>query len=249
MATSGSTDFSLNTTQIIRKACTLINAVPVGQAVPGRYYEEILSSLNLMVKSWMAKGRFLWAWSEKSGVTIVADQQSYTIGPSGADITMEKPMQITSVRLRETATNIDLPPLKQILRAEYQNGILAKTSDNAPGIPTKYYYDPQRATGTLYLHNVPDTSTASDYTLRFDYPRRIEDFDAANDDPDFIQEYLETLIYNLAVRIRPIFPAIKVEDISDVIAIAQGLYDAMEVWTGEPDENLCFEPDRPFDDY
>jgi len=96
----------------------------------------------------------------------------------------------------------------------------------------------------MYLNSVPDSTVSTEYTLRFSYPRRIEDFDNAGDDPDFIQEQLEMLVTNLAVRIRPKYPAIKINDILDVIGRAQILYDDLEVWTGEPEENPIFEPER-----
>jgi hypothetical protein len=245
MATSGSTDFSLNTTEIVRKACSFINAVPLGQAVPSHIYDEVVSSLNLMMKTWSAKEPpFQWTIKEKTGITIVADQASYTLGPSGADVTMEKPIKILkrSLRLRETTTEIDIP-LQMFTREQYQATVTGKTSVSSSGFPYGWYYDPQRSTGTLYLIGVPDTQTAADYTLRFDYKRHIEDFDSAANDPDITQEMLETVIYNLAVRIRPLFPAIKVTDIPDVITMAAELYGAMEIWTGEDEEDLCFQPD------
>lgn len=241
MPTSGSTDFTLNTTEIITHALNLINAIPLGQSVAPHIYSACLKSLNLMTKSWMAEGRFLWGLTERTGVALTANKASYSIGPSGADITMEKPMRILSVRLRHTTDEVDIP-LDEIMRDEYQNGISAKTSVSGSGFPTVYYYDPQLSTGTLYLSSVPDSSTASDYTLRFDYPRRIEDFDDTTDDPDYIQEMLENVVYNLAVRIRPLFPAIKLNDIADVVAIANGLYQIMPVHTGPNDENPIFQP-------
>ena len=243
MSTSGSTSYSLNTQQLVNFACHLINAIPLNQSAPYYIYDAVLTALNLMCKTWMAEKRYLWAWTEKSGITIVADQQSYTIGPSGADITMEKPMEIMSLRIRNTADETDVP-IELVNRKEYQQGFTAKTSVNNTGFPTAAYYDPQRDTGVLYLNGVPNTEVATDYTMRFDYPRRIEDFVSTADAPDFTQEYLETVVYNLAVRIRPLFPAVLIQEIQDVIARAQQLYNDMPVYTGELEENLVFEPDR-----
>lgn len=241
MATSGSTDFSLNAKQIVREALELLNALPMGQPIPNHIMSSCLNSLNAMVKTWMKEKVFLWTWTEKTEITLVANQAIYTISPTDSDVTLEKPMSIQSVRLRHTSTEVDIP-LTPMNRKEYQNGILSKTSTSSTGIPTIYYYDPQLSVGKLHLNSVPNTNTASNYTLRFDYPRRIEDFDAEANDADFPEEFTEVLTYNLAVRVRPKFPAIKVSEIPDIIQMAQVLYTQMKVWSEEPEENLSFEP-------
>jgi len=173
MATSGSTDYSLNAGELAEHAANLINAIPLGQSLSDAQRKAILRSANMMLKTWSAhEPPFLFTIKEKTAVTIVSAQQSYTIGPAGADITLEKPLRVMSVRLRHTTNETDFP-LREMQRDEYQNYITGKTSVSATGFPTAYYYDPQRATGTLYLNAVPDASTASDYTLRFDYKRHI----------------------------------------------------------------------------
>lgn len=69
-------------------------------------------------------------------------------------------------------------------------------------IPTVGYYSPQLTTGVLYLWPTPSDVS---YRLKCTYLRTIQDFDASGDNPDFPQEHLECLVYNLAVRLAPAF--------------------------------------------
>jgi hypothetical protein len=83
-------------------------------------------------------------------------------------------------------------------REEYFN----TPSKNTAGDPVMLYYDPQLDTGSLYVWPTPDDSNVF---LRVTYERSLEDFDESTNTPDFPQEWLEPLTYNLAYRIAPAF--------------------------------------------
>jgi hypothetical protein len=65
--------------------------------------------------------------------------------------------------------------------------------------PIAVYYDPQLGNGRLYVWPSP----ISGYSLKFSVQQYIEDFDAASNEPYFPVEWLEALVYNLAVRLCP----------------------------------------------
>ncbi len=75
-----------------------------------------------------------------------------------------------------------------------------KTSE---GNPIQCWYDPQNSYGDLHLFPVPDTIAATNNTINIVYQRPFEDFDAANDTPDFPQEWYDALAYGLACRLAP----------------------------------------------
>lgn len=70
------------------------------------------------------------------------------------------------------------------------------------GTPVILYYSPQLTEGTVYLWPTPQDVGQR---LEFTYLRTIQDFDTGSDNPDFPQEWLECITYNLAVRVAPAY--------------------------------------------
>jgi hypothetical protein len=103
---------------------------------------------------------------------------------------IERPLRITDARLRQNG-DIDTT-ITKISRDSYFK-IANKTNTGA--IPNQFYYDPQLTNGIIRIWSTPDDVQA---TMRFTFQRSIEDFDNINDNPDFPQEWLQALIYNLA---------------------------------------------------
>lgn len=110
-----------------------------------------------------------------------------------------RPLKIHSIRRRTgTGTSTMDVPLIQLSREEYFD----LPNKEVRGTPTQYYYDPQITTGKLYVWPTPDDPFIR---LQLTYQAQLEDFDAAGNNPDFPQEWLECLVYNLAMRIAPAF--------------------------------------------
>jgi hypothetical protein len=84
--------------------------------------------------------------------------------------------------------------LRQASRAEYFR--LAQKSTE--GQITQFYYDPLTTNGKLYVW--PTTDDVSSYII-LDALIPVQDFDSADDDPDFPQEWLEPLSICLADKI------------------------------------------------
>ena len=68
------------------------------------------------------------------------------------------------------------------------------------GSATQIYYNPLRTNGKMYVW--PACADVQEY-IRFTCRIPIEDFDAAANDPDFPQEWLQALSWNLAVMVAP----------------------------------------------
>ena len=222
MSTSGSTNYSLTTNDIIAEAYDICGVGSEGEAISADQYARARRSLNLMVKGWGASDH-LWLRTEAS-VTMVASQANYAL----ATLFSVKPARVLEVRRRVTSGSTDTP-LTEWSRDEYF-GQPNKTTDS---IPVAFYYDPQLLTGTLYVWPRPSTATATDMTLRVTYLRRIEDFDGSTDDPDLPQEWLEALSYGLADRlaIKYLSDPIRRREIAE----RAGAYKArLEAWDTEP---------------
>lgn len=186
MPTSGSTDYVLNARQVVTHALKILRVVAASETPSAEDMEDSIEALNLMLKSWQMTMPNLWRRAEGS-VSLVSATASYVLASA---------YRIESARFRQNGRDL---PMELLTRDEYQDMPLKTTL----GIPTQYYFDPQRATGTLYVW--PVLAAAAGETIQYTYQRRFEDIDSANDDIDIPQEYLQTVAYNLAENLLDIF--------------------------------------------
>lgn len=103
-----------------------------------------------------------------------------------------KPLRVPSARRLNWASNLETPMLA-MSRMDYMN----LPNKAATGTPTQFFYTPQRDVGYMYIWPVCTSSTDA---IRFTWYRPIQDFDAAADTADLPQEWISTLIFNLAVE-------------------------------------------------
>lgn len=226
MSTSGSTDFNLVTNGLIDEAFDLCGIGSEGEAITADQYARAKRSLNLIIKAWGTQ-EHLWLRAERS-LTMAASTNSYALTP--------KPMRVIEVRRRSTSGSIDTP-LTEWSRKQY----LEQPNKTIDSVPVAFYYDPQSTTGTLYLWPRPSTATASDFTVRLTYLRRMDDFDGSSDDADLPQEWLQALTLTLAEALALKY-AIKPDlrrEISDRAAIARA---ELNSWDTEP-ASLYMQPD------
>lgn len=186
MATSGSVDYALTSRGIVTAALEIAGVIGIGDTPSAEEATAGLKHLNLLLKTWSTQGN-LFIRAEGS-VTLSASTASYTASP------VSLARRIVAVRRRVSDIDTVLEPFS---RQEY----LETPNKAGTGTPTAWYFDPQRATRTLYVWPAPTTAVAASTTLRIDYERVIEDSDALDDDPDVPQEWLEALTYSLAARL------------------------------------------------
>jgi hypothetical protein len=141
---------------------------------------------------------------EWSTISAIPDSTSVTIadalsGDAAEDnnvyvytTAIDRPLRILSCR-RNSDADQDTP----MFNYAYDD-YFALPNKTSQGIPTTWTYNPQRSTGILYIW--PTAIDVTD-TIKFSYIRSIQDFDQAIDDPDFQQEWIETIAYQLAVRL------------------------------------------------
>lgn len=196
MATSGSVNYTVDRNTLIKESMQLIAAIDEGVDPNATQISDASRTLNIMLKAWQGYGLQLWT-IETGDINLVASTGSYTLGPSGSDIT-ERPLKIVEVYLRNTDnTDTKMIPLTR-------QGYVSIPNKSQTGLPTQWYYDPQLDNGTIYVWPLPD-STSADYTLKVVYQSPIEDMDSSTDDFDFPQEWYEAIKYGLAVRLAPAY--------------------------------------------
>ena len=222
MATSGSVDFNLDARQIITEAFQTAKIIAAGETPSGDEMDDGERKLNLLLKTWSAK-EHLWIRTEGSQA-LTASTASYAI--TGA-------RRMLSVRRR--TSSIDTP-MNELAREEYYD----LPTKSATGVPVSWYFDPQRATRTLYVWPTATTAIATSTVLHFTYLRVIEDIDDLANDADVPQEWFEALIYSLAARLAFAYGS---DTFQGLTAIAGGLVADLASQDQEP-VSVYFQPGR-----
>lgn len=142
-----------------------------------------------------------------------------------------RPLRIMTVRRTDEISDQDIPIIT-FSREEYF-GTPNKTTQS---LVTELYYDPQLTDGIVYAWPSPVDINS---TVRFTFAKPLQDFDAAANNPDFPQEWLETIAYNLAVRLAPEH-GMPIRE--DVMGIATSSFQVVTAWDKEP-ESVFVAPD------
>lgn len=147
---------------------------------------------------------------------------------------LAKPMDITDIRLRNDGDTDRT--IERVSREEY----FSMSDKDSQGKPTMFYYDRQHTTGELYVWPTPDSVNDR---LKITYTRTLEDFDAASDNPDLPQEWIEAMKYQLAVRLAPAFG--KDQKLASLGPLASSMLETMLEWDNEH-ADLSVIPDTGF---
>lgn len=148
-----------------------------------------------------------------------------------------RPLKVVDARRYTIASGNDTPMGPIISRNEYQN-LSMKTQ---AGQLVQLFYDAQLVLGYFYLWQVPSRTTD---LVKFTWHRPIQDFNTAADNADLPQEWLLTLVYNLAQLMMPQYPVSpqKARQINDM---APQLLMNMRGFDREG-ESIYFAPDRGY---
>lgn len=145
---------------------------------------------------------------------------------------ISRPMSVLDAQ-RTDAEDVDTP-IRMVSHEEYQR-IPNKT---ITGRTNEVYYQPETPDGYIYLWPEPETS-ADRIRITCRFP--IQDFDAASNNPDLPQEWLDCLVWNLAKKLIPSYGC-ATDTERRVVAEADILYAALTAHDSE-DASTFFEPD------
>lgn len=125
-------------------------------------------------------------------------------------------------------------PIMPAARRDYQ---AIPTKEEAGNI-NQFFYDRQLASGFLSLWQVP---AAVSELFKFTCHRPIETFEAAGDNPDLPEEWIQTLYYNLAAVMAPQYE-VPMQRFQMIEAKAREFLDDMAGYDRE-DESIFMQPD------
>lgn len=112
---------------------------------------------------------------------------------------IDKPLRIHSTR--RVLGTISAPQTLEIAPQSHEE-YFNQTNRKSSGTPITYYYQPRKTYGQYHIW--PASNTAQTY-LEFTMERQILDLDSATDIPDFPDEWLEPITWQLAVRLAPAY--------------------------------------------
>jgi hypothetical protein len=175
VATSGTTDFSLDVDHVIREAAEMIG----GEPVLGNELRSARRSLNLLLTEWQNREILLWKL-QQTIVTAAASTASYTLTSATVDI----------LNVVLTRSSVDYP-LTRLSFSEY----IQIHNKTRTGRPTQYFVDRQRDAPILYLWPVPENSTDQ---VKFWQHSRVEDVTRSTENVDVPWRFYPALVTGLA---------------------------------------------------
>lgn len=150
-------------------------------------------------------GKIFWTTinGAPSGLTVALTAgltDSATTGNNVYDYTTAilRPLRVLDARRFDIIGGIETPMVK-MSRLDYRD-LPNKTNT---GTPTSYFYDPlggATATGIMYIWPAPSDATSA---IKFTWSRQIQDFNNPGDNPDLPNEWINALVWNLAVELAP----------------------------------------------
>lgn len=143
-----------------------------------------------------------------------------------------RPLRVVSARRSQLASALDTQML-ELSRIDYRN----MPNKLNTGTITQWFYDPRggaNATGQFFVWPAPsDVGSA----VKFTWYRPLQDFTSAATNPDIPQEWLDALVWNLALKMAPEYDcsANRYEIIKDQAASS---LDNVMGWDREPESYL-----------
>lgn len=157
-----------------------------------------LSRLTSLARKLDKKGRWLWAISNTpSTLTLVADQQSYTVAtPQAATNIDPYILKLTRVEIVLSTTNrVEL----DILYQGESHSTWLRQSQNAQPVACFLETSPTLSSQKLWFYPTPDAA----YSIAYFYQRRLYDFDSTSDTMDIPRENDENLATCLSYILAP----------------------------------------------
>ena len=186
MATSGTTTFNLDISDIMEEAYDLCGL----ELRSGYSYRGAKRALNLVFLEWQNKGLNLWT-IEQGSATLTAGTSSYTIDASALDVVDA----FIRTNVGNTSSQFD-QRLNRISRTEYNHQSNKLTQSK----PTQFYVDKDNDSVKIVLWSTPDSQET--YSLIYDYVKKIEDVGiVASNEADVPTRYLPCLTYALAYNL------------------------------------------------
>ena len=186
MATSGTTAFNLDISDIMEEAYDLCGL----ELRSGYSYRGAKRALNLVFLEWQNKGLNLWTVAQGSD-TLISGTNTYSLDASAMDVIDA----FIRTNVGDASKQFD-QRLNRISRTEYNHQATKLTQSK----PTQFYVDKDNDSVKIILWSTPDSNES--YLLVYDYVKRIEDVGSvASNNADVPTRYLPCLTYALAYNL------------------------------------------------
>ena len=187
---------------LCQSALEMANVYGVGQLCTNTgHLNRVFSVLNRMLDAWSVEAHSVFAWQSIT-FPLVVNQGQYTIGPTGANITNTRPIDVRTgdgaAYLQDT--NLNNYPVKVVPQDIWQ--LIGNRSINSQ-VPDTLWYDPQFPNGVINIFPLPSIG----YTMVFNAVLQLNQFPSLTSTFSFPPGYQEAMETNLAVAIKPYFPA------------------------------------------
>lgn len=182
----------------VTKAAQALGVVGIGETPDAGVGQMGLDLLNGLIDSLLTQRLALPA-SQRDTYSFVANQSTYTIGPSGADWTATRPVSIDYVSvLNSTASTPFEIPLDALDDQSYAAVTIKTLTAN---FPFQYYWNATTPNGTLFFWPTPTDST--NYQAVLYTPTQLATFTSLSTSVTMAPGYYRMLYYNLAVELQP----------------------------------------------
>jgi hypothetical protein len=229
MATSGSTDWTLNRDQVIAAALRKLSVLSSGQTPNAAQVADTAVALNGLVKTLQADGMPLWKITSHT-FTVTSGTETYNIG-EGETLNVPKPLRVLQAFVTP-AGGIAIP-LNIYTRYNFN-----ELPIDSSGVPVNLYYQPLNDYGVIKLWPIPEDSTTE---VTIHYQSMFEDMDAAANNFDFPSEWITPITYLLAWMMAPEFgiPLQDTKEIRETAAFWLGMVQSM----GSEEGSVFLQPD------
>lgn len=228
MTVSGTITYEPTTLEIVTGMFNVLGVAQEGESLTPRMYADGLRAFNGLIQTLSAHPH-LWTATQNT-LTLVADEPSYVVSP--------RALRIVGCRYRYQGIET---PMTQWSRQEYLD---QPNKTVSPSIPVNFYFDPQVASGTLYLWPAPSAQTvALGYDIRYDYQRFIDIMTATNETLDFPQQWIEPITWNGAKRLLSQYPVNDPNLMNFVLGMAAETWGILTGFDNET-ASLFMQPDR-----
>lgn len=185
MALSGTIAYTMTVQQMVDAALQKITVLGEGEVASGNQYADAERALQLLLLSWSMTGPNLWTVDEAT-ITLVSGTQTYTLSP--------RPRSVMNMRF--AVDGIEQYPMTEWDRQDWDRFPMKTQSGN----PIKFVIDRQRTATTVKVWPVPSFTSGS-YTCPYSFERVPQDVTEPAQEIDVPQEWLETVMMNLASRL------------------------------------------------
>ena len=181
-------------------ALVKLGTLGVGVTMTSAQDTLVLNEANRMLETWNNDGLKIPARTIED-LTLVASQQSYTIGPGG-NFNTARPYEITAANVFDAA---DTFIINRLVIRDATWWAERRPRAEIDTLPRDLYYNPTygaSALGTIFLSPAPDAA----YILELHSWGVLGSFAAISTTVAFPPGYEDLMVYGLAKRLWPVYP-------------------------------------------